>query len=166
MELGIKGYEDYSVTTDGEIYSTKYKQKRMLKPRVNKRGYMYVNLSKDGKYKSVKVHIIVAKTFLENPNNLPEVNHIDGNKTNNKKENLEWCTKHENMKHAFRIGLIKSLKFGEESFNAKLTEKDVKEIRQKYIPRVYTMKMLSKEYGVTVENIKLIVTRKIWKDVN
>lgn len=165
MELTIKGFEDYTVTADGEIYSTKYKQKRMLKPRKNIRGYLYVNLCKDGKYKSLKVHHLVAKAFIPNPKNLPHVNHIDGNKLNNKKENLEWCTPSENMKHAIRTGLNKALKHGEESSNAKLTEKEIKEIRMKYVPYKYTMKMLAEEYGVTPDNIKIILSRKIWKNV-
>lgn len=165
MEINIKGYDGYTITTAGEVFSTKYRQKRQLKPRINSRGYMYVNLSKNGKYKSYRIHCLVANAFIPNPKNLPEINHIDGNKLNNKIDNLEWCTRGQNQKHAFRHGLIKSLKFGVEHPSAKLTEKEVKEIRLKYIPYKYTLDMLAKEYGVSRDNIKQIVEMKIWKNI-
>lgn len=62
---------------------------------------MYVNLYKNGKNKIKKIHRIVAENFIPNPENKPEVNHIDGNKQNNKVDNLEWVTKSENVKHRF-----------------------------------------------------------------
>lgn len=69
-------------------------------------GYMSVQIFKDSKYYTYKVHRLVAIAFLPNPDSLPEINHIDGNKTNNVSNNLEWCTKSHNIRHAFNSGLI------------------------------------------------------------
>jgi len=77
-----------------------------LKPSLNKkRGYYYISLQGGGKRKNFQLHRLVADYFIENKFNKPQVNHIDGNKSNNNASNLEWCTRSENHLHAFRIGL-------------------------------------------------------------
>ena len=68
-------------------------------------GYVMYDLFKDNKRKTVRLHRLVAEAFIPNPNNLPEVNHIDGNKENNTVDNLEWCTRGENIKHAYNKNL-------------------------------------------------------------
>lgn len=73
-------------------------------------GYVWVSLCKNGKQKTHSVHRIVANAFVENKNNLPCVNHKDGNKENNTVENLEWCTVHENQIHASKNGLLSKSK--------------------------------------------------------
>ena len=86
----IKNYEGlYAVTPEGEVYS--YKSKKFLKPGVNHKGYLFVNLCKNGKVKCCRVHRLIAMAYLPNPENLPQVNHKDENKTNNCLQNLEWC---------------------------------------------------------------------------
>lgn len=80
----------------------------ILKPQEKKYGYLAVNLYKYRKMKSLTVHRLVAKAFIENLDNKPEVNHIDGNKKNNSIYNLEWVTSSENQKHAFEKGLQKT----------------------------------------------------------
>jgi|WetSurMetagenome_2_1015567.scaffolds.fasta_scaffold572974_2 hypothetical protein len=80
---------------------------RILKTQVTKKGYITVTLNKNSKKTSRLVHNIVAVAFVENPENLKEVNHVDGIKSNNKSGNLEWSTRSENILHAFRLGLIK-----------------------------------------------------------
>ena len=94
----IKGYPNYLVEPNGKIYSL-YTQK-YLKPYNRIGGYQSVELFDDnGKSKRVLVHRIVAIAFIPNPRNLPQVNHIDENKSNNSAENLEWCTAKYNMNY-------------------------------------------------------------------
>lgn len=81
------------------------KREHILMPR-EKATYLYVNLYKNSKCKTKKIHRLVAEAFLDNPKKLPQVNHIDGNKHNNKVENLEWCTAKENINKAIEKGLI------------------------------------------------------------
>ncbi len=97
----IEGYEGlYSVDKQGRIYS--HRSNRYIasgKPN-NWWEYVVVGLYKEGKAKLFPVHRLVAMAFIPNPNNLPIVNHKDGNKQNNCVENLEWCTQKENVAHA------------------------------------------------------------------
>lgn len=89
----------------GKEYDMHHKG-RILKTIVMKDGYESIQIFKDSKHHTYKVHRLVAKAFLPNPDNLPEVNHKDGNKCNNTSENLEWCTRGHNIRHAFKNGLI------------------------------------------------------------
>ena len=90
VPMRINGYEDYFIDEYGNVYSCKYR--RYLSQQKHKDGYFYVGLCKDGKRRSFAVHRLVAMHFIENEDNLPQVNHKDENKTNNKASNLEWCT--------------------------------------------------------------------------
>lgn len=99
----VPGYEGlYQVSNFGEVRSLFYRGKenvRVLKPAANKKGYLHVVLSKDGKTYTAQVHRLVAIAFIPNPNKLPVVNHIDWNKQNNRVDNLEWCTVKYNCLH-------------------------------------------------------------------
>lgn len=91
----IKGWEDrYSITNDGRVYS--YFSGRYLNKGFDKDGYALVTLSRDNYKRTYRVHRLVAETFIENPDNKPEVNHKDFNVKNNWFENLEWVTQKEN----------------------------------------------------------------------
>lgn len=100
----IKNFEGlYKISTYGRIYSLLTNM--TLKPSITKNGYCLIGLRKNKKYKYKTVHRLVAENFLDNPNKYPCVNHIDGNKVNNKLENLEYCSYSYNEKHAYKNGL-------------------------------------------------------------
>ena len=112
----IKGYEGlYQVSNLGRVKRTgKYRNQftswesnKDLKLKEGTNIYLYVDLSKDNKVKRYLVHRLVMEAFIDNPNGYKEVNHKDGNKKNNKVENLEWCTRNENLKHSIDTGLRK-----------------------------------------------------------
>src|ERR1700677_1291547 len=122
----------------------------------DKDGYIVVTLHVAGLIRNRKVHRLVASEFIANPDSLPEVNHKDGEKTNNKVENLEWCLHLDNQQHAGKLGLMAA---GSKNGTAKLTESDVIDIRKTDKSGPY----LSKLYGVSVATISLVRRRKIWK---
>ena len=96
----VKGYEGlYQVSNFGNIMSLNYSntgKAKLMNPRERKDGYLQVHLYKNRKPKMFQVHRLVAEAFIPNPDNLPEVNHKDEDKTNNSVENLEWCTREYN----------------------------------------------------------------------
>lgn len=98
----IEGYENYQISNLGNVKSLKFGKERILKPAKDKGGYLTVDLFKQGKHKTYKIHRLVAQAFIENPNNLPEVNHKDENPANNTIENLEWCTREYNINFGTR----------------------------------------------------------------
>lgn len=118
---------NYAVDVDGKIYNRK--TGNALAQRLNRDGYLVVELWKENKKTVYTVHRFVAKAFIPNPDNLPCVNHKDGNKANNKVENLEWVTYSQNTIHAFELGLMKA-KQGEDVHNSVLTEEQVHKICQ------------------------------------
>lgn len=101
----IEGYDDYQVSNLGRVKSTQYHNgtyERLLKPCKDKYCYLSVRLYKNGKGKMNKVHRLVAQAFLDNPDNLPFINHRDECKTNNVVENLEWCDRKYNNTYGSR----------------------------------------------------------------
>ncbi len=90
----IKDYDNYEVSDLGRIRSKKY---GILTPIKKDNGYLQINLCRNGIYKTFILHRLVALAFIPNPNNYPEINHKDEDKTNNCVDNLEWCTKSYNM---------------------------------------------------------------------
>lgn len=168
----IPNFSRYEASTSGNLRSINYKNSgktKILKPADAGDGYLKTMLKDDnGKYKSWGVHKFVALAYLgEKPKGL-EINHIDGNKTNNAPSNLEYCTRSENIKHGFKNGLLKH-KRGSLNGMAKLTEQDVIEIRKhakKHAPN-YGRAALAKKYGISEGQVKDIVTRRrnIWPHV-
>ena len=109
----IEGYEDwYEISNLGRVRSID--NRKILKTNFSKDGYERVTITKDKITRNMSIHRLVAKAFIPNPYKLPQVNHIDGDKTNNNVDNLEWCTNQENHNHKMKNGLNVSLK-GEKS---------------------------------------------------
>lgn len=99
----IKDYEHlYQINENGDVYSNT--SKRLIKPYINKSGYLMIALSKNSKAKHLLVSRLVASHFIENPENKAQVNHKDCNKLNNHISNLEWVTHQENIRHAVDKG--------------------------------------------------------------
>ncbi len=98
----VRGIERMIVTKAG----LRTFKRKILKKRINNCGYAEVRLSKNGKKATGFIHVLIAKAFLPNPYNKPQVNHLNGIKSDNCIDNLEWCTQAENMRHAFKIGLM------------------------------------------------------------
>ena len=96
----IEGYPRYSVSEDGQVRNDI--TGKILTPHADSNGYLSVGLYRDDGRNTKRVHKLVAEAFIPNPDNLPDVNHIDGNKSNNNKDNLEHCTRSYNMLHSSR----------------------------------------------------------------
>jgi len=138
-------------------YNSFFKKGKILSPYKTGRGYLSVELFN----KQYKVHRLVAGEFIPNPNNNPEVNHINGIKTDNVSSNLEWVTSKENTQHALKNGLRFNNVKGEDSHLSKLTEKDILKIRNESMSNTH----LSKIYGVHPQTILRIKNRKTWKHI-
>ena len=111
----IEGFPNHVITTDGKVVVTSYTNSRgykrkpkLLKQRINVDGYPEVKLTHFGKKRTARVHRLVAETYVPNPENKETVNHIDGNKLNNKVSNLEWSDRSEQLYHAYDLGLRKT----------------------------------------------------------
>lgn len=167
----IIGFEDfYKVNEYGDIISldrlcsTKGKsfqlrKGRLLKPSVDRYGYKRTSLTdKNGNVKYFTIHRLVAIHFIDNPNNKKTVNHIDGNKLNNHKDNLEWNTVSEQNYHAYRCNL--NSRKGELNNSSKLTVENIKEIRS--LINLKTIKELSEKFKISRSHISNIKNNKAW----
>jgi hypothetical protein len=161
----IKGFEGlYMVSNIGNVkrlVSERVFLERLIGRSVDRYGYVKRVLCKHGKMYHFTEHRLVATAFIENPENKSTINHINGIKTDNRVENLEWNTNLENKQHAISTGLT-DLK-GTNHPRCKLSEKDVLEIRE--IGFTQTRTALSKKYGVSRNSILGIINRKYWNHI-
>lgn len=171
----LKRYDNlYDVSNYGRINSlgiyhgktnNYFDKPHIIKAKKNKNGYLLYSLSKYGKTEHCASHRIVATTFIENYNNCPQVNHIDGNKLNNAVDNLEWCSASYNIKEAYKNGLKTSKGNSmpkEKNPNCKFTENIINEIRSKRT-NGYKLRELAKEYNISESYISSICNYKCWK---
>lgn len=99
---GFEKFKGYEIWSDGTIVSHRYVVPRKMSPAKDGQGYPFIRLSNRGTHKIIKIHRLVALAFIPNPENKPQVNHIDENKTNSNDWNLEWATVRENANHGSR----------------------------------------------------------------
>lgn len=149
---GYRGY--YAINEYGDVLSVR--RNKVLVPVKVSNGYLSVQLSVLGKVKRIRIARMVAELFVPNPNGYPQVNHKDGIKTNNHKDNLEWCTQSQNVTHAYDMGLMASERDG----NAKLTIRDVKYIRSQKGKKFH--REIAEEMGVCKSTIGFILRGESW----
>lgn len=160
----ILGYKDiYQVSNTGKVMSLR--NNKILKLSLcgrnrSKVGYYQVCLSLNSKLKYCMIHRLVAKAFIENPENKREVNHINGDSLNNYVDNLEWSTSKENHKHAYDTGLINDA--GENNTRSVLTNQQAREIRA-LSGKIY-QKEIGKIYGISQTHVSQIITNRIYKN--
>lgn len=156
-------FPDFEVSNFGQLRNSI--TKKIYKQWINHKGYcqVCVSLGSRSKKKTFKMHKAVAETFIPNPENKPEVNHIDGNKANAKFDNLEWTTSSENTRHAYDTGLIISQK-GEQRPGAKLTKEQVEYIRNNYIPKdkEFGCRALARKFNIHHKAISSIINNKAY----
>lgn len=162
----VVGYEGlYQVSNFGNVKSlgNEFSRKeRLLKPSLQTKGYVNIVLQKNGKRKKILVHRLVAEYFIPNLDKKLQVNHINGIKTDNRVQNLEWVTHRENLDHAIKNNL--TLK-GKENRNSKLKDVDVIKIHS-LLQKGVTTKELSESYNVSYSTIDGIRTNRYWKHLN
>lgn len=146
-------FSGYFVSTFGNIESIKRGKRRRLSPKTRGNGYLEATFSIDGKTKSVLVHRLVAEAFIPNPENKPQINHINGVKTDNRVENLEWATATENILHALATGLM-IVRQNEDNPRAKFTNEQVRYIREN--PDGLTCTQLGEKFDVAHTTISAI----------
>lgn len=151
----------YLIDRHGNIFRERRGCLQTIKSRVDTSTYKRVMLyTNEGKAKTYLVHRLVAITYLDNPDNLPCVNHIDGNKLNNKVENLEWCSHSYNMKHAFSLGLKSNL--GECNPRSQIREEDVISCYKMLLDGARVCD-IHKKFGYTKDTINKIKNKITWK---
>jgi len=168
----VKGYDGlYQVSNLGRVKSLdryvnskgdsqQLKKGKVLNMHLKKDGYIGIVLCNYGKQKNFRVHRLVAESFIPNPENKAQVNHIDGIKTNNNFLNLEWATDSENIKHAFKNNLIPKAS-GSKNPMAKLTKEQVDDIRNNNM--LTPNKELSKKFNVSKTCIYRVKNNITWK---
>lgn len=163
-EKWINCYGEFEISNYGRFRNSK--TNHILAQNKTKNGYMLVtikDIQNKSKYKAFYIHRLVAQAFIPNPNNLPQVNHKDGNKLNNCVDNLEWCTHSENMQHALRTGLASN-----KDRNIILSYEEAEWIREHYQPRhkIFGSRALGRRFNVSHQVILNIIHNKTYTSSN
>ena len=157
-------FNGYKVSDTGLIWSDK--KNDYLTPWKHQCGYLCVDFSENGKTYHRRVHRVVLESFVgKSPKGKNDCNHIDGNKANNNVDNLKWCTRSENLKHAYDMGLKVALK-GIEHKSSKMNEKQIKQIlKDKEHKRKYSDVYNEYKDIISLNTFNCIWTRKTWKHI-
>lgn len=161
----IEDFDGYFITTDGKVFSTrKSKIPKQLSTKPDKiTGYIFVMFNINGKTYRKTVHRLVAKAFIPNPDNKPQVNHIDGNKSNNDISNLEWNTREENMQHAYKTGLNAGVESAN-MYSAKLTNETCRELIKLLFDGL-SNEEIGEKFNLHSRYVSLIRGKKRWKEI-
>lgn len=163
----VVGYEEfYKVSNCGRVKSVRFGKENILNACVSRKGYLQVHLRKNGSGKSFEVHKLVALAFLPKPDGEFEIDHIDGDKSNNRVDNLEWVTHGENLRRAYERGLRFPMS-GSHHKLSKLTDDDVRYIRANYIPGhcEFGARPLARRFNVSKSTIERIIYGEAYKNV-
>lgn len=154
--VSIVGYPNYEVSDRGDVKNVR--TNKTLGRRLDRDGYRNVQLYKNGRGLNHKVHRLVAEAFIESIDGRDQVNHLNGNKEDNRVENLEWCTRSENTRHAYKSGLFKANIAPAISAHTKLDRENIDEIlhmRADGMP----VKEIAAAYGVHIASIYRVCRR-------
>lgn len=121
-----------------------YEREKILKANKNTQGYYFISLCKNNTCKRKTIHRLIAENFLPNPDKLEQVNHINGIKTDNRLENLEWCTRKYNIQEAWRLGLVKQ-RTGKDHHSSKAVNQY--DLNNNFIKRWDSMMDIQREKG-------------------
>lgn len=157
----VESGEFYEISSFGNVKNGV--SQRILAFQVKKNGYLQVQLSNKQKHKKYYIHRLVALAFIPNPENKTQVNHKNGNKSDNSLYNLEWVTPKDNMKHCYDTGLRNQL--GSKNRMAVLTEDDVLKIKEIYTTTKCTQYKLAELFNVSKQTINNILRGKSWSHV-
>lgn len=166
-EYYVNKYGNILVSNLGNVKNKNGKllSKRQKTDPLNPYYYIRVNYTENGKRKIWQqyIHILVAKCFIDNPENKPEVNHIDTNKLNNRVDNLEWNTRLENMAHAASHGLMGD-KCGEKNGRHKLTANDIPIIKELYSNKT-PIAEIARKFNVGWTTISHVIKKETWTNI-
>lgn len=172
----IIGYEGlYQISNLGRVqsldrfikrkrFSITLREGKELKQTITAAGYLSITLSNNKIKTTFLVHRLVAIAFIPNPENKPDINHKKGIKTDNRVSEIEWCTKSENLTHAYKIGLREVVN-GIKCHYSKLTEKQVLEIRELYANSNLNYNSIALIYYVKEQTISSIINKKTWAHI-
>jgi len=160
----IIGYEGYFACPTGRIWATAKRRwgERYLKTWLIGHGYEMVMLYKDTSPSKFLVHRLIAQAFISNPDNLREVNHKDGNKLNNRPENLEWVSSKQNKKHAWDNGSYTHR--GSNHWKTNLTEEQVRNVKR-LTREDFTTQQIADKTGINFSSVRNIQRGVSWKHI-